>query len=111
MQWRFENMAAARGPAIVQQEDDVSLLRHEFMPQEAGPAPRVADHLRVRAAVRADKYGIFSLSIKIRRLDDAGIEQHTVTGLDSEKRSEEHTSELQSPMYLVCRLLLEKKKK
>src|SRR5437763_6771916 len=27
-----------------------------------------------------------------------------------ERRSEEHTSELQSPMYLVCRLLLEKKK-
>src|SRR5437764_8369132 len=26
-------------------------------------------------------------------------------------RSEEHTSELESPMYLVCRLLLEKKKK
>src|SRR5437763_6185445 len=26
-------------------------------------------------------------------------------------RSEEHTSELQSPMYLVCRLLLVKKKK
>src|SRR5437762_9862428 len=26
-------------------------------------------------------------------------------------RSEEHTSELQSPMYLVCRLLLEKKNK
>src|SRR5437762_6959273 len=25
------------------------------------------------------------------------------------QRSEEHTSELQSPMYLVCRLLLEKK--
>src|SRR5437762_4826152 len=36
-------------------------------------------------------------------------------GLDGEAhervRSEEHTSELQSPMYLVCRLLLEKKKK
>src|SRR5437879_7269260 len=28
----------------------------------------------------------------------------------SSPRSEEHTSELQSPMYLVCRLLLEKKK-
>src|SRR5437764_4253106 len=26
------------------------------------------------------------------------------------RRSEEHTSELQSPMYLVCRLLPEKKK-
>src|SRR5437764_6547449 len=30
---------------------------------------------------------------------------------EREDRSEEHTSELQSPMYLVCRLLLEKKKK
>src|SRR2546425_8333141 len=29
----------------------------------------------------------------------------------SEERSEEHTSELQSLAYLVCRLLLEKKKK
>src|SRR5256885_7730155 len=31
--------------------------------------------------------------------------------LHSEVRSEEHTSELQSPCNLVCRLLLEKKKK
>src|SRR3989454_4040007 len=30
---------------------------------------------------------------------------------DQEERSEEHTSELQSPCNLVCRLLLEKKKK
>src|SRR3712207_8657244 len=30
---------------------------------------------------------------------------------DSPHRSEEHTSELQSRQYLVCRLLLEKKKK
>src|SRR5438876_7932193 len=28
-----------------------------------------------------------------------------------QKRSEEHTSELQSPVHLVCRLLLEKKNK
>src|SRR5947208_13329145 len=31
--------------------------------------------------------------------------------LDAHRRSEEHTSELQSPDHLVCRLLLEKKKK
>src|SRR2546426_2967251 len=31
--------------------------------------------------------------------------------LRSNRRSEEHTSELQSPCNLVCRLLLEKKKK
>src|SRR5256885_11756292 len=33
------------------------------------------------------------------------------TGTSSRERSEEHTSELQSPCNLVCRLLLEKKKK
>src|SRR2546426_8730314 len=32
-------------------------------------------------------------------------------GLAADARSEEHTSELQSPCNLVCRLLLEKKKK
>src|SRR5256885_13222455 len=31
--------------------------------------------------------------------------------IDGGERSEEHTSELQSPCNLVCRLLLEKKKK
>src|SRR5207244_7177358 len=35
--------------------------------------------------------------------------EHARDGL-SEARSEEHTSELQSPDHLVCRLLLEKKK-
>src|SRR3712207_8944587 len=34
----------------------------------------------------------------------------SVDDLALERRSEEHTSELQSRQYLVCRLLLEKKK-
>src|SRR5437879_8631118 len=38
---------------------------------------------------------------------DAALEE--VDLADRARRSEEHTSELQSPMYLVCRLLLEKK--
>src|SRR5256885_3696240 len=33
------------------------------------------------------------------------------TAIFEDERSEEHTSELQSPCNLVCRLLLEKKKK
>src|SRR2546430_9121900 len=33
------------------------------------------------------------------------------TGMPSDSRSEEHTSELQSQSNLVCRLLLEKKKR
>src|SRR2546427_11229758 len=36
---------------------------------------------------------------------------HEGTGLVDPERSEEHTSELQSQSNLVCRLLLEKKKK
>src|SRR2546426_5239981 len=40
-----------------------------------------------------------------RRLD------HPFHRVPVERRSEEHTSELQSPCNLVCRLLLEKKKK
>src|SRR5256885_17190145 len=43
-----------------------------------------------------------------RRGRDAGPAPALVQGPD---RSEEHTSELQSPCNLVCRLLLEKKKK
>src|SRR5947208_11160528 len=42
------------------------------------------------------------------RLDD-DIQQSLRTG-GRHQRSEEHTSELQSPDQLVCRLLLEKKK-
>src|SRR2546425_2266159 len=42
------------------------------------------------------------------RSDDAG--RHPLNRVTGE-RSEEHTSELQSLAYLVCRLLLEKKKK
>src|SRR5438876_4734218 len=33
-----------------------------------------------------------------------------ITLREARNRSEEHTSELQSPVHLVCRLLLEKKK-
>src|SRR5438876_1459909 len=48
-----------------------------------------------------------------------GETRHGPVGIPAQKRSqrvhaersEEHTSELQSPVHLVCRLLLEKKKK
>src|SRR2546425_4167769 len=41
----------------------------------------------------------------------AGGESFSRTCRHLDERSEEHTSELQSLAYLVCRLLLEKKKK
>src|SRR3712207_7163581 len=42
-----------------------------------------------------------------REHDDPAVQQ---PDLRADERSEEHTSELQSRQYLVCRLLLEKKK-
>src|SRR2546422_4028225 len=42
-------------------------------------------------------------AVGVRRPGGAGAGQHST-------RSEEHTSELQSRLHLVCRLLLEKKK-
>src|SRR2546429_3722269 len=58
-----------------------------FRSDHAAPPRRVGDPLSLRREVEAS----------LRRLDV--------------ERSEEHTSELQSRLHLVCRLLLEKKKK
>src|SRR5687768_18175728 len=41
----------------------------------------------------------------------AGVNARRPPKAGVQKRSEEHTSELQSRLHLVCRLLLEKKKK
>src|SRR5690348_18219414 len=46
----------------------------------------------------------------IRGLFNSGSIRLHVGSRKSVYRSEEHTSELQSPVHLVCRLLLEKKK-
>src|SRR5687767_15760135 len=46
-----------------------------------------------------------------RRARSRALECHSADRRALEFRSEEHTSELQSLAYLVCRLLLEKKKK
>src|SRR2546425_8645012 len=51
-----------------------------------------------------------TVELRVTRCDP-GVRGDTVTGaMKPATRSEEHTSELQSLAYLVCRLLLEKKK-
>src|SRR3712207_7254734 len=47
--------------------------------------------------------------VVLARPEVAAFDHHHADHLEA--RSEEHTSELQSRQYLVCRLLLEKKKK
>src|SRR5258708_23070820 len=52
------------------------------------------------------------LDVLVELLEQAQLELRSARGhLPGGARSEEHTSELQSPDHLVCRLLLEKKKK
>src|SRR2546426_11903303 len=53
----------------------------------------------------------FFLYRDCRRCQRAGLDKQYRLHRGTAMRSEEHTSELQSPCNLVCRLLLEKKKK
>src|SRR3712207_8873179 len=68
------------------------------------PLPRVAPHDFAFTAGR-----LWDKGKNLRTLDLAAAE--LAVPLYMAGRSEEHTSELQSRQYLVCRLLLEKKKR
>src|SRR3712207_8696877 len=62
-----------------------------------------------RAARQVDPApGLYRGCVLARRRPGGG---QSVSGPVQARRSEEHTSELQSRQYLVCRLLLEKKNK
>src|SRR3712207_9004354 len=61
--------------------------------------------LSLRLGVAAVLLGVLAVALR-----SAGMASRAQYGHAS-VRSEEHTSELQSRQYLVCRLLLEKKKK
>src|ERR1017187_10920910 len=76
-----------------------------------------SDHLTFLEAGRiAEGEGVAAVALHARTASQAYSGQadwsaikalkEVVTGIPVLGRSEEHTSELQSPMYLVCRLLL-----
>src|SRR5437899_8163600 len=67
-----------------------------------------------RVVVVGKRWDLESHLRSFRRRDDYARPRRLVTGKERHAhppRSEEHTSELQSLRHLVCRLLLEKKKK
>src|SRR5947209_14759001 len=67
------------------------------------------DNLRVRTDVRRDR-GLIADGDKTAATNgDRLRDMPAAVNCDDLARSEEHTSELQSRQYLVCRLLLEKK--
>src|SRR5436189_575153 len=86
-----------------------TLFRSPLVPVEAEPLEGLEDRGDVLVG-RARTVGVLdpedegpAVVARVEPVEQRGARATTA-------RSEEHTSELQSPMYLVCRLLLEKKK-
>src|SRR3712207_7649349 len=76
-----------------------------------GFASKNANHQMKKLSVDEFKNMRDLLGLPIKDSDFVdGVVPYGHPGADSPERSEEHTSELQSRQYLVCRLLLEKKK-
>src|SRR2546422_7442415 len=72
-----------------------TLFPYTTLFRSASAAPRLQEALRASLGIRLEV-----APVPLRSLPRYEL-----------KRSEEHTSELQSRLHLVCRLLLEKKKK
>src|SRR3712207_8765020 len=86
-----------------------TLFPYTTLFRSARVAQRVLDRL-ARERARADRERPAGLAVE-REQALLGADQQLGHGLNLPRsRSEEHTSELQSRQYLVCRLLLEKKK-
>src|SRR3712207_8630477 len=74
-----------------------------------------SDQISVLAGLRPDVRGRDLLPVGLGRREGGhrrgmGAAERSDAGDGRLGRSEEHTSELQSPQYIVCRLFLEKKK-
>src|SRR5260370_28771362 len=68
------------------------------------------DLFRQIAAERGESIEAMNISAEAQRDIDIKVDKLLQEMYRNEERSEEHTSELQSHLNLVCRLLLEKKK-
>src|SRR5258708_31448037 len=77
--------------------------------------PQPGQHVHARpgeGAAQEHQPGGLQLAVRPARgvVDRQAVLRRVVLPEQGQGRSEEHTSELQSPDHLVCRLLLEKKK-
>src|SRR2546422_5286415 len=82
-----------------------ALLRRlgEILVQERLTTPDVVDEALARAKTTGERLGEALVAL-------GAVKSEEVLRALAQQRSEEHTSELQSRLHLVCRLLLEKKK-
>src|SRR5207244_13217703 len=109
------NLAVARSTRVWLACAESPDFPHRGMRDKPFPAPegsaRLVDtcltHELANRARLVTKRALTNFSSLSQTADARGLQAGTE--LDTTLRSEEHTSELQSPDHLVCRLLLEKK--
>src|SRR3712207_8858206 len=88
-----------------------TLSLHDALPIYHTSALWACDFLPVTDVCFRPLYAFFVVALGSRRVAHVGVTRHPSDAWVAQQlreRSEEHTSELQSRQYLVCRLLLEK---
>src|SRR5256885_10964843 len=78
---------------------------------DSGGQRAVSDRYGARRTAQQNRLGQRAMQRHLEAVREGVRGTHTTAPPEKLKRSEEHTSELQSPCNLVCRLLLGKKKK
>src|SRR5258708_11499698 len=115
---KSEDKAVGSHPAVVfGKRDELRLLvnsRHPILTIETSEEERVEQMLFEVASELTVPLFTWSVTTGLARYHGAPIynsDPPEAALSNMAMRSEEHTSELQSPDHLVCRLLLEKKKR
>ncbi len=76
----LEVTAPVLAPPVVEDEEDVALLRHVRLPGARAPVPGGLDVVGVRAAIDVDDGGILAARVEIHRLDHAPVECRAAVG-------------------------------
>src|SRR5256885_5557347 len=103
-------IAACAQPLKLTSDDSKVVLAHQLIdaPNPADRGPYTVKTLYYGSGTdKQRRYFRDSVAIKTKPTDASAFV--SMTPEQASDRSEEHTSELQSPCNLVCRLLLEKK--
>src|SRR5687767_7151031 len=102
-------LSSLRGSAVWGFRIDGVLHEHQTIPGVVEDVHQIIGNLKVLTLTLDE--GVENTILRISKNSAGPVTAADIEGQGGVTRSEEHTSELLSLAYLVCRLLLEKKKK